>query len=193
MTHRSNLYPLLLHTLSLCCEESSFGWSTLIAVGHSLSLLLRSRKKEKSPSPLIHQNSTCQAQAQENCHQFLFFTPPFPILFVFCSTNICHVPRSQGGALICDSATFSITHSTLCKPPEHERTEEVTTAVHQWLTWWLHNKIQHPSATLMPTMGCGNLHPCPLPLNTYIPAETLLSVMFVPDGGGASSNRGVYK
>lgn len=62
--------PLLLHTLSLCCLGSSFGWSTLIAMGHSLSLALRSKK---NPSLLIHQTSTCQTLAQEKKRQFLFF------------------------------------------------------------------------------------------------------------------------
>lgn len=53
VAYHEHTQPLLLHTLSLCCMGSSFGWSTLIAMGHSLSLALWSKKKIQAFSFII--------------------------------------------------------------------------------------------------------------------------------------------
>ncbi len=117
--------PLLLHTLSLCCLGSSFGWSTLIAMGHSLSLALRSKK---NPSLLIHQTSTCQTLAQEEktSVSFLFFSlsPPFSLFSPRQITVMSRRVRRERWSAI--RPPFPITQWALGNPPEHACTVEVS-------------------------------------------------------------------
>lgn len=106
--HQNNLEPRSApHSITQLLGEQS--WLIYIDCygPFSISGTPEQKEKEKSPSLLIHQTSTCQTLAQENNHPFLLFPPPHPILFAFSSTNNCRVPNSQEGAVICFSSAFS--------------------------------------------------------------------------------------
>lgn len=113
-THRTwgkKSTPLLLCILSVCCSGRGFGWSALIAMGLSLSLVLCSKKKNKKTESSHSSNQHLPDSSPRELPQ-VFFLIFFP--FVFFLTNNCDVPNSQKGAVICFlSAIFNSKLNTL--------------------------------------------------------------------------------
>lgn len=109
---------LPLHTLSLCSMGSRFGWSTLIAEGHSLFLAPCGRRKKKSK--LSHSSNQHLPESSPRELPFFFCHVLFPlslsiydIFFVISLTNNSCVPNSQEGAVISYLSAVSYTQKLL--------------------------------------------------------------------------------
>lgn len=115
------------------------------------------RKKTKKRSLLIHQTSTCQTLAQENCHKF-FFLFFFLLFSSWQITVMSQTVRREQWSAFC--LPFSIANWILCNPSEHACTVEVSH--HRWTsttdtiaTTGKKNKtqIQHARVSLTPATG----------------------------------------
>lgn len=101
---------LLPHTPSLGSMGSSFGWSTLIAGGHSQSLALcREKKKGKKNYRLSHSSNQHLAKSNSRELSFFLLSSLFFFLFIFL-TNNSPVPSSQVGQVICLSLKTNPAH-----------------------------------------------------------------------------------
>lgn len=97
--HRNNLYlHSAPHSITLLLGEQFW----LIYIDCYGPFSIPGAPEQRNPSLLIHQTSTCQTLAQEKKTSVSFL----PILFVFSTTNNCHVPNSQEGAVICYLSAF---------------------------------------------------------------------------------------
>ena len=106
-TQKQSLSPFCSTLYHSAAWGAVFGWSTLIAMGHSLSLALRSKKKKKIQAFSFIKLAPARLQPQRTTVSFFFsFPPTLPVLFVFSSTNNCHVHKSQEGAAICYSSNL---------------------------------------------------------------------------------------
>lgn len=193
-THRTwgkKSTPLLLCILSVCCSGRGFGWSALIAMGLSLSLVLCSKKKKtKKRSLLIHQTSTCQTLAQENCHKF-FFLFVFLLFSSWQITVMSQTVRREQWSAFC--LPFSIANWILCNPSEHACTVEVSH--HRWTSTTdtiattgkkkkpKYNQPEfhwHQPPGLKLQLNSLHPHHHPLPLIAFTPTETC---RFAPRNG----------
>ena len=100
--------PLLLHTLSLCCLGSRFWLIYIDCYGpFSIPGAPEQKKKKKIQAFSFIKLAPARLQPQRTTVSFFFsFPPTLPVLFVFSSTNNCHVHKSQEGAAICYSSNL---------------------------------------------------------------------------------------
>lgn len=118
-----NLPPPALHPITLLLWERF--WLICIDCYGPFSIpgALEQETPPKKLSLLIHQSSTCQTLAQENCHKFFFLLFSSWQITVMSQT----VRREQWSAFC---LPFSIANWILCNPSEHACTVEVSH--HRW-------------------------------------------------------------
>lgn len=166
ITQPANLTPppaLLLCTLSLRSRGSSFGWSTLIAGGHSLSTELQTRRDEKTggrgrrrevsekenPNPTLHQSGQAWNPGEWPSVSFLIF---FPSLIL---TNICPYPSTFSDSILGRAAAAAAAAAEVPLERVWMPLAAAGAPAPHWLTRWLHNKLQHPRASVTPAPGQG--------------------------------------